>query len=45
MIFHNYFVDFDIIYYSEQFEKSRKSEELYFGGGLRFNINRTTPDY
>lgn len=45
MIYHNCFVDFDIIYYSEQFEKSRKSEELYFGAGLRLNIDRTTPDY
>ncbi|MBK7096915.1 MAG: hypothetical protein IPH57_18330 [Saprospiraceae bacterium] len=45
MIFHNYFVDFDIIYYSDHFENELKSEELYFGGGLRFNINRTTPDY
>jgi len=45
MIFHNYFIDFDIIYYSDHFENNLKSEELYFGGGLRFNINRTTPDY
>ncbi|MGE5355513.1 MAG: capsule assembly Wzi family protein [Deltaproteobacteria bacterium] len=45
MLFHNYFIDLDILYYSRRSDKIPKTEELYIGGGLRINLSRNTPDF
>lgn len=45
MIFYNYYVDFNAIYYKEKIENSSSTNELYFGTGIRMNINMNNPDY
>lgn len=45
MIFYNYYVDFNAIYYKEKIENSTSTSELYFGAGIRMNINMNNPDY
>jgi hypothetical protein len=45
MIYHNYFIDLDVLYYKDKYVDKLKTEELYIGGGLRINISRNTPDY
>lgn len=45
MIFYNSYIDFNAIYYKEKIENSSPSTELYFGTGIRMNINMNNPDY
>jgi hypothetical protein len=45
MIFYNYYLDFNAIYFKEKIENSPSTGELFFGAGIRMNINMTNPDY